>query len=388
MLTRDVAMLSLLYVFYYAHMGVIAPYLGVYLDARGLSSEAIGELIAIMTVARIIAPNLWASLADKTGKRVRIIQLGATGAFITFLSLFILNGFWGLAIGLVLSIGFWTSITPQLEQYTLLVVNGDPARYSRVRLWGSIGFILMSVICGAVIDAYGSLQVLWCSVAALGLLALSSLLLRDKPLSGRDAGAVGSFWQKVMQTPFVLFALVMILLQMGLGVYNGFFALFLIDLGFTGNESGWIISLGVIAEVGIFLVAGSLLKRLRIQTALVICMLATTVRWLCLSLFAEYAFLVIASQTIHALSFGLAHAAAMKFVHFHFGEKYQSRGQALYASISFGLGGAIGSYVAGMLWAQGSGAQLTWLVAALLTLAGALLAAAIRIEFNQDPAAN
>jgi len=93
MLTRDVAMLSLLYVFYYAHMGVIAPYLGVYLDARGLSSEAIGELIAIMTVARIIAPNLWATLADKTGKRVRIIQLGATGAFITFLSLFILNGF-------------------------------------------------------------------------------------------------------------------------------------------------------------------------------------------------------------------------------------------------------------------------------------------------------
>lgn len=378
-------MLSLLYVFYYAHMGVIAPYLGVYLDARGLSSEAIGELIAIMTVARIIAPNLWASLADKTGKGLLIIRLGAMGAFLTFLSLFILNGFWGLALGLVLSIGFWTSIMPQLEQYTLLIVNGDATRYSRVRLWGSIGFVLMSILCGAVIDHYGANQVLWCSVAALGFLALSSLFLRDKQLPPQDETAVGSFWQKVKQTPFILFALVMVLLQMGLGIYNGFFALFLIDLGFSGNESGWIISLGVIAEVGIFLFAGSVLKRLRIQTALIICLLATTLRWLCLALLADNTFLVVASQLFHALSFGLAHATAMKFVHFHFGERYQSRGQALYASVSFGVGGAIGSYVAGLLWAQGSGAQLTWLVAALLALVGALLSAAIRIEPPNKP---
>jgi len=381
-------MLSLLYVFYYAHMGVVAPYLGVYLDARGLSSESIGEMIAIMTVARIIAPNLWATLADKTGKGLLIIRIGAMCAFLTFLSLFILNGFWGLALGLVLSIGFWTSIMPQLEQYTLLVVEGDATRYSRVRLWGSVGFILMSVICGAVIDFYGATEVLWCSVVALGLLALSSLFLREKAIPVRDEDVVGSFWQKVIQTPFVLFALVMILLQMGLGVYNGFFALFLIDLGFSGNESGWIISLGVIAEVGIFLVAGSLLKRFRIQTTLVICMLATTLRWLCLALFADHAFLVVASQMFHALSFGLAHAAAIKFVHFHFGDRYQSRGQALYASVSFGLGGAIGSYIAGLLWAQGSGAQFTWLVSAALALAGALLAAGIKLGSQQDDQAS
>jgi len=381
-------MLSLLYVFYYAHMGVVAPYLGVYLDARGLSSESIGEMIAIMTVARIIAPNLWATLADKTGKGLLIIRIGAMCAFLTFLSLFILNGFWGLALGLVLSIGFWTSIMPQLEQYTLLVVEGDATRYSRVRLWGSVGFILMSVICGAVIDFYGATEVLWCSVVALGLLALSSLFLRDKAIPVRDEDVVGSFWQKVIQTPFVLFALVMILLQMGLGVYNGFFALFLIDLGFSGNESGWIISLGVIAEVGIFLVAGSLLKRFRIQTTLVICMLATTLRWLCLALLADHAFLVVASQMFHALSFGLAHAAAIKFVHFHFGDRYQSRGQALYASVSFGLGGAIGSYIAGLLWAQGSGAQFTWLVSAALAFAGALLAAGIKLGSQQDDQAS
>ena len=162
----------------------------------------------------------------------------------------------------------------------------------------------------------------------------------------------------------------------------------MIDLGFSGNESGWIISLGVIAEVGIFLVAGSLLKRFRIQTTLVICMLATTLRWLCLALLADHAFLVVASQMFHALSFGLAHAAAIKFVHFHFGDRYQSRGQALYASVSFGLGGAIGSYIAGLLWAQGSGAQFTWLVSAALALAGALLAAGIKLGSQQDSQAS
>lgn len=369
----NIVFLSLTYLFYFGHLGVIAPFLGVFLDGRGLTSNEIGSLVAIMTVARLIAPNLWANFADKSGKSLSVIRFGSFCAFLTFLGLFWATGFTAVALTLAISIGFWTSIVPQLEQLTLKAIGGDSARYSRIRMWGSIGFILMSVLCGWLMDFYGSEVILFCSAIMLLFLFFNTLLLKGDTRPVQHDGPAGSIMSKVLSLPFILFMLGMIMLQMSFGAYYSFFALYMRDLGFDGQQTGWLISLGVVAEVFIFLWAGKITQSVGIKAALVFCLATTAVRWGILAIAPDVLILLLVSQAIHAFSFALAHTAAMQFVHVHFGERFQSRGQALYVSISFGFGGAVGSYIAGQWWEQGAGAQFTWALSAFMALLGAII---------------
>ena len=368
----NIVFLALTYLFYFGHMGVIAPYLGVFLDGRGLPSTAIGELMAIMTIARLIAPNLWAAVADKSGNGLQIIRIGCVLALATFVVLFYVDGFWGIAMCMAFSFGFWTSVIPQLEPLTLHEVKGDSARYSRVRLWGSIGFICMSVTGGLLIDIYGSEVVLVCSTLMLSLLLMISFILRDTRVHHKAEARDGSVWQKVFTQPFLVFIFMATLLQMSFGTYYGFFALYMRDLGYTGQQTGWFISLGVIAEIFVFLVAGKMLARVGVKYALILCMLATMLRWIILAEWADYMVAIMLSQSIHALSFGFAHATSMQFIHHHFGKHFQNQGQALYVSISFGLGGSIGSFVAGQFWAQGTGSYVAWWISAAIAVVGAM----------------
>ena len=130
------------------------PYLGVFLDGRGFSSSEIGELFALITVARIAGPNLWAVLADKSGRPLRVLQLGALLTFGTFCLVFFVNGFWALTLSLGLMMLFWTAILPQIEGVTLSCVHGHASRYGRIRLWGSIGYILLTIFAGKMIDVF------------------------------------------------------------------------------------------------------------------------------------------------------------------------------------------------------------------------------------------
>ncbi|MCY7296577.1 MFS transporter [Alteromonas sp. a30] len=354
-------------------MGVIAPYLGVFLDGRGLSSGDIGSLVAIITIARLIAPNLWAAFADKSGKSLVIIRVGAMCAFVSFLSLFWATGYVGIALALAISVGFWTSIVPQLEQITLKAIQGDSAYYSRIRMWGSIGFILMSVVCGWLMDYYGSEVTLLCSAAMLLSLCVATFLIKGEASIQHQLNTA-SIKNKVLSRPFLVFIAVMMMLQMSFGAYYSFFALYMRDLGFDGRETGWLVSLGVVAEVVIFVWAGKITQAIGIQRCLVICLIMTALRWGILAVAPQVLVLLLVSQSIHAFSFALAHTAAIKFVHEHFGERFQSRGQALYVSISFGFGGAVGSFIAGQYWQQGAGAQTAWLISVAMAAVGAFIA--------------
>ena len=75
---------------------------------------------------------------------------------------------------------------------------------------------------------------------------------------------------------------------------------------------------------------------------------------------------------LHAFSFGMTHAASIQFIHQYFGKIFQSRGQAIYISVGFGIGGAIGNFVAGSLWSQGQGAELTFWLASVAAFCAAL----------------
>ena len=147
--------LSSSYFFYFALLGLISPYLGIYLDGKGFNSRQVGEILAIITVTKIVAPSLWATLADKTAKPMAIIQLGAFLALLSFSLLFWLNNYWPITFCLAIFTLFLTAILPQLEVHTLTSLRHSNKIYARVRLWGSLGFIAFAVISGEVMSSFG-----------------------------------------------------------------------------------------------------------------------------------------------------------------------------------------------------------------------------------------
>lgn len=369
----NLVLLSVTYLLYFGQLGVLVPYLGVFLDGRGFSSEQIGELFALITFARILGPNLWASMADKSGKGLRILQIGSFLTIATFFSVFFVNGFWGLTLSFALMMMFWTAILPQLEVITLNCVDSDANKYSRIRLWGSIGFIVLTVIAGKAIDMYSSEAPIYASAGVLFLLFVVSLTLKEPDVSDRADKDAGSIWQKTMTWVFVAFILSALLLQVSFGPYYGFFALYLRDLGYSGQATGGFIALGVAAEIIIFLLAGKLISMFGVRGILIISIVLTAIRWAALAHFAQYFSAILASQILHAFSFGMTHAASVHFIHHYFGIQFQARGQALYVSIAFGIGGAIGNYIAGQLWQQGLGATSAFMFAFMAATGSALL---------------
>lgn len=370
-------MLSLTFFLYFGQLGVLVPYLGVFLDGRGFSSQDIGELFALITLMRIIGPNLFASFADKSGKSLRILQLGAFLTFATFCSIFWLNSFWGLTIAFGLMMLFFTAIAPQTEVITLGSVRGDATKYSHVRLWGSIGFIVLTVLAGKLIDVFSSEAPIYISGAVLLGLFLVTLSLKEATASEHKSSGADSIWRKMRTKVFIGFILSSTLIQISFGPYYSFFALYARDLNYSGQETGALIALGVAAEVIVFLLAGRLIGRFGVKWTLFVSMLLTGLRWYLLAVAAQFWPTLIVSQLLHAFSFGLIHAASINFIHHYFGIQFRSQGQALYTSIGFGIGGAAGNFGAGLIWHQGQGAELAFTLATGFALLGALLVACI-----------
>jgi PPP family 3-phenylpropionic acid transporter len=364
---------ALCYFFYFAVLGLVVPFTGIYLDGKGFDSVAIGEILAIFTVTRIIGPGLWAMLADKRGRQVEIIRVGALLALLSFLFIFTASSYWPLAIVLALFSFFWSAILPQLEVLTLNSIRRSGKIYSRIRLWGSIGFISCALGGGQLIESFGSEMFAW-----LGALILVGLWLVCLPLSQprarqRALQRTSSIIDKLLAPQFLLFFFSGLLLQISFGPFYGFFALFLRDLGYSQLAAGSFISLGVVAEIIIFIYAARLLRQFSLKNVLLFCFAVTAIRWYMTGHFGESLTLLIISQLLHAVSFGLYHCAAIEFIQQYFAANQQSRGQAVYIGGVYGCGGALGAYLAGRLWQDGAGAVLTFDIAALLALAALLL---------------
>ncbi len=88
------------------------------------------------------------------------------------------------------------------------------------------------------------------------------------------------------------------------------------------------------------------------------------VRWVLIALFPQQLWLMLLAQLLHAATFGIYHATAIALIQRYFPGSHQGKGQALYSSLSFGAGGAIGAFTAalsGSRWERaGSSSVRRW----------------------------
>jgi PPP family 3-phenylpropionic acid transporter len=372
--SKQFVRLSANYFWYFGILGLVVPFLSVFLDARGFTSLEIGEILAVITATKIVAPTLWAQLADKSGKQLTIVKIGALLSLLSFSLIIWTVSYWPLMFSLAMFSLFWTAILPQLEVMTLNSIRKSAKIYARIRLWGSIGFIIVAMLAGELIERYSAEAFSYIGIVILAGLFLSTLVSQQPRIKSLVKIDDSSIKDKIFKSNFLLFFFAGLMLQMSFGPYYVFFALYLKNMAYSGFLIGIFIAIGVVAEIGIFIFAGLFFKSFSLKTLISSSILLTALRWYIVGHYADSDIALALSQLIHALSFGLYHSASIAFIQQHFNANQQSRGQAIYIGGVYGIGGAVGAYMAGILWQDGMGAMTTFDFAALTAFIGGVFA--------------
>ncbi len=326
------------------------PFLGLYLQSLAFSPEQIGYVSAIMMLTRVIAPNIWGWLSDRTGKRLGIIRWGSFLACVCF-SVLLWNQtfFWVIVVVITYSF-FWNAVLAQFEVITLSYLEGLSHYYSQIRLWGSVGFIVVVVGLGYLFDELSIGYLPWIVLAFLGLIWLSSLTVSEPPKALVEVEPSKGFVEYLKSKVVVCFLLSAFFLQVSHGSYYTFYSVYLEALSYSRHAIGILWGLGVVAEVLIFLVMHRLIRQIGLRVLLILTLAVTVLRWWLIGCFPEQLSILLLAQLLHAFSFGSAHAVSIEFIRRFFLGRSQGQGQALYSAVSFGAGGAVGALLSGWVW--------------------------------------
>jgi PPP family 3-phenylpropionic acid transporter len=342
--------LSGFYFWYFAALGAFLPYWTLYLASRGFSAVEIGQMMAVVAGTKIIAPNLWGWFADRTGTDLRLIRLAGLATVLSFGAMRWASGFWWF-FWVTLSFSFfWNACLPLFEALTLRHLAGRVERYSQIRAWGSLGFIASVAILGFSLNRpLLSLDRLPLVVGVLLIMEWLASLGIPYIKSPRPQAAE-RFSRTVWRRDVVAFFVVVMLLQASHGPYYVFFSIYLEAHGFDAERIGLLWVLGVLAEIALFIFAHRLLRRYRLRTVLLASLLLAALRWLLIGWAVESTLLLCFAQLLHGASFGSTHAVGIQLTLQYFSGRHRNKGQALYSSASFGLGGALGSLLSGEAW--------------------------------------
>lgn len=372
------ARLAAYYFAFFAHAGAFVAYFSLWLAARGLTPAQIAFALAMPQLARIVAPTLWGWLADAWGAR----HPGARRAIVVFSGFALAAGLAALyaqhrpgsiALTLLLLSLASAGAMPLLEAITLSLVGGASGAYGLVRLWGSVGFILTVLGTGAWLDTRPADTLLGVVLAlALAACAASFALPRGAPPS---AQAAAPRLAAVLRRPAVLaFFGACVCMSAAHGAMYVFYAIYLESAGYSKTVIGALWTVGVVAEIVLFLRLPQLQRRFTLRALLLASFACAAARFLAIGWGVEWLAVLAAAQLLHAATFGAFHASAVAAVHRLFPGALAARGQALFSSVTYGLGGAVGSLAAGWSW-ESLGATPSFALSALFALAGGLLVA-------------
>lgn len=363
--------LSGYYFFYFAFIGAFSPYFGLYLQSLNFSAWDIGVLMSQMQLMRLVGPNVWGWLVDRHGHRMAIIRLAGLIALLGFTSFFWLTQLGSMLLAMAILAFFWSAALPLVETLTFDHLREERVRYSRIRLWGSVGFIIAVMGTGALLDWVAPVGVVWVSWWMLiGILGFALALPEARQIAapGDEIGVA-----EILRQPRVR-ALMAACFAMSAahGAFYVFYSIHLAGHSYSKTSIGLLWSLGVVAEIAVFMSMARLVCRYSLRAILLASFAAAVLRFLMMGWGVESVAVMVFVQLLHGLTFGAYHASAIAAVNEWFPGKAQARGQALYSSLSFGAGGLLGALIAGRMW-EPLGAGWTFTLAAFFALIGGWL---------------
>jgi PPP family 3-phenylpropionic acid transporter len=360
---------ALFFFAYYGFIGVFSPYASLYFSDKGMTPAQIGVLMSLIQVMRIFGPNLWGWVADHSQRRVLVLRVTAIAALTAFAGMFVGQTF-SQFFAVMIAINLFTSAQgPLSEALMLSEMRGDLTHYGRVRLWGSVGFIFTVTAAGYALDWAGIWLMPWIALAMLGLVLAASCRMEESAHVSvqHETPSVRALLQRREVIAFFASTFLMIAAHSALYVY---YSLYLSQLGYSKSVIGLMWSLGVVAEILFFFYQAPLFRRFGVKNLMLASLFSAVIRFLMIGFCAQSLFWLLIAQILHAGTFGVHHSASIATLQRWFAGPLQARGQALFISISYGLGGTLGGLIMSGLWDQ-FGARAVYLAAAGFALAGA-----------------
>jgi PPP family 3-phenylpropionic acid transporter len=363
--------IGLFFAAYFAAAGALAPYFPLYLEHRGLTAAQIGIVMAVAQGMRIFGPTAWGWLADHTTERVRILRFTAVATAICFVPVLFPGGFGYVLLTMFAVHFFMTGQVPIAEAMAATRLRGDPqaaARYGRLRVWGSISFVAVVLASGVLLDWAGVGAQPWLVLALLAGTAAAAQLVREAPHAPHGSQAVSV--RALAAEPRVRWFFASVLLMIfAHGTLYTYFSLHLAALGYSNSAIGVFWVLGVIVEVGFFFFQGRVFARFDPFALLAASFALAALRFALIAEFAEVVVLLVIAQVLHAATFAVHHSASILTIQRWFHGSATARGQALYVSVGYGVGGTAGSLLAAWLWSE-FGPSAAFLSSSVAALAG------------------
>jgi len=360
--------LSRFYFFYYFFVGLYVPYWGLYLQSKSFTAFQIGVLLSLFQISRIFAPNFWGWLADHTNKRARWIRLASFIGCLGYIGIFWADSFF-LIFLVMMSMSLFTSSTiPLAESLTLSHLASTNGSYSNIRLWGSVGFIIASFFLGILIDKYSVTILVWALLLTQLIILFLSFSIPDKKFE-LIGDTKRSIW-KILKKPEVISLLIGCALMVSShGLLYNFYSIFLKEQNYSSSLIGLLWSIGVIFEIFIFILMPKILDKVNLKEVLLISLFLAVIRFFLIGYYVDILWVLILAQILHAATFGSFHVASVELVSNHFNREHHSRGQSIYNSITYGLGGTIGGLGGGYMIDQ-YGASSTFMLSSIFPLIG------------------
>ena len=378
---RFSAVLGTYYFAYFAYVGAYSPYITLYFKELGMTAAQIGLLYSIPQVMRIFGPSAWGHLADASGRPHTILRIAAVSSLIAFLGMYLDGGAagaghvtatFGWLFAVLVAVHFFTSAQmPLVEAITLDHVRERPGDYGRIRVWGSVGFIVAVLGLGYALDVLPVVWVMHVTVALLALVAVVSFLI-PAPARHVHEGVQVSLRAQLKTRPVQVFLAASLLNAFAHAALYTFFSIYLAQLGYSKSVIGWMWSLGVLIEIGVFQFMPQLMRRFSLESLFFSTFVVCALRFALIAWAAQWWWALVFAQLLHAFTFAIYHASAVGLARKHFGAANQTRGQAIYISVSFGIGGFAGAMVSGLVW-DWIGPSWTYTLSASAGLLGALL---------------
>lgn len=358
---------------YFACIGLFNPYAPLWFKELGFSTLAIGAIASLQSWTRVLAPYGWGWLGDHGGRRTRLVRWAAGVSLLAACALLVTRGYGAVALATALLFLANGGVVPLSEATLASHLNRggemDTARYGRVRVWGSIGFITAVVAAGGALQVWGI--TLFPVLVVLGYALLFGAALRLP--SGHDehaAGAAAHGVLAVLRRPAVawFFASVAFTVLAHTSVY-AFFSLYLDALGYPKSAVGALWAVSVAAEIVFFWFQGRWFGRLSTWGWLGGAAWLSVLRFALVAALADVPAALVLSQLLHAGTFAAHHAACIVTLHRHFAGPLRGRGQALYTVLGYGIPGVLGGVGGGWLSTRWGFGAVFWAAAAAALLA-------------------
>lgn len=366
--------LSLYYAALFSVIGIQLPYWPLYLSSKGLEAAEIGWVLAASYVVKMVTNPLLGQMADRYGRRRRgLVLLGATSLVTTAL-FFWAQGFTTMMAATLLSSAAFTAMLPLGDSLTLQSAVRHRLEYGRIRLWGSLSFILVSAGAGQLLVDAPRPAILAACLGGLVLVTAAAAQLPELPHQA-DKDRQQPMGALLSRPIFLLFLSVCSLTQASHMIYYGFATLHWHASGLSGTVIGGLWAEGVIAEVILFANGGRIVERFGPGRLIAAAGLAGAVRWSVLAATTD-PLLLAPAQVLHAFTFAAGHLGAMHFIARAVPAGLSARAQGIYSAVTTGVVSGTAMLASGRLY-QSLGGD-AFLVMAGLAAASWLLAQPLR----------